>query len=212
MQLGTLSRAVGLDWHPNSDERLREIRDIRNRLTGHPARADKSNDPSSAILVYNAVTPSGFTGHVYYENRSQTINVEVVRMLADNEIHLITQMLAVEKRMDEEEQQFRSGQSVRPLASCFDNSFSYLLQRLWCDLGDEGCVGQAQTHARMIRDTMISLREALVKRGFQTTATSLYVDRIIAGLGLLEGIMGKASTNRDDQLKFDLIYAGRHRG
>ena len=47
----TLSRAVGLNWHPNSDERLKEIRDIRNRLTGHPARADRSEAPSSAILV-----------------------------------------------------------------------------------------------------------------------------------------------------------------
>jgi hypothetical protein len=38
----TLSHAVGLRWHPNDDPILRKIRDIRNRLTGHPAHAGES--------------------------------------------------------------------------------------------------------------------------------------------------------------------------
>src|ERR1700754_1022321 len=52
----TLSRAVGLNWHPNGNERLRQIRDARNRLTGHPALAGERENPrrlSSAIIAYD---------------------------------------------------------------------------------------------------------------------------------------------------------------
>src|SRR5277367_2749467 len=41
----TLSRAVGLSWHPNDDLVLKRIRDIRNRLTGHPAYAGEKERP-----------------------------------------------------------------------------------------------------------------------------------------------------------------------
>ena len=55
---------------------------------------------------------------------------------------------------------------------------------------------------------MVTLRGLLAERGFQTAATSLYLDRIVTGLGLLEATMNRASANRDAQLEFDLIYSG----
>jgi hypothetical protein len=180
----TLSRAVGLNWHPNANQRLKEIRDIRNRLTGHPALAGGHAEPrrhSSAIISYNDITPECFRGYVYYEDGAE---------------------------MDKEEERFRNEQSKHLFASNLDDKFNYLLQRLGCDLGDEGRVVQAQAHAQMIRATMVTLREALVERGFQTAATSFHLDRIVAGLGLLEGIMGRASMKSDAQLEFDLIYCG----
>src|SRR5262249_52916803 len=158
-------------------------------LTGRPARADKLDPPSSAILAYNAITQNGFRGHVYYEDGSETIDIDVAQLLEENEAHLVAQMLAIEKRMDEEEHQFRTEQSERALASCFDDSFSYLVERLYCNLSDAVRVGQAQAHAAMIHERMVSLRRSLAERGFQTPAASLDLDRIVRGLGLLEGIM-----------------------
>jgi hypothetical protein len=207
----TLCRAVGLKWHPNSNERLKEIREIRNRLTGHPALAGEQTEPrrlSSAIISYNDIGPERFRGCVYYDDGAEIIEVDVSTVLEDNERQLVAQMFVVENEMDKEESRFRSEQSEHPFALCFDARFNYLLQRLSCDLSDEGRVGQARSHAQMIHDTMVTLRDALVERGFQTTATSLYLDRIFTGLGLLEGILGRASTKRDDQLEFDLIYGG----
>lgn len=39
-----LSEAVGIKWNPNDNLTLREIRDTRNRLTGHPAFAGESRN------------------------------------------------------------------------------------------------------------------------------------------------------------------------
>jgi hypothetical protein len=118
-----LSRAVGLDWHPNMDRRLKEIRDARNRLGGHPALAGEKgkNSPlSSAIIPYDTITHRGFCGHIYYDGGTDALEVEVSSFLKDNEERLAVQMQAIEKKMDQEERQFRTEQSTRPLSSCFD--------------------------------------------------------------------------------------------
>lgn len=207
----TLSRAVGLDWHPNMDARLKEIRDTRNRLTGHPALAgEKENPPrlSSAIIAYHDITPIGFRGHVYYDDGIQDIMVEVSPLLQDNEGRLAVQMQAIEKKMNEEERQFRIENAAQPFSSCFGNNFSYLMQRLHCDLSDEGRVVQAQTHAQMIRDVMKTLEDDLQKRGFTSSATSHPLGVIFTGLELLEKIIGRDSPSPDNQNEFDLIFDG----
>jgi hypothetical protein len=117
----TLSRAVGLSWRPNSNARLREIRDTRNRLTGHPALAGEQAKPSrlsSAIISYTEVTPARFRGHVYYEDGLEIVEVEVTAFLQDNEEHLVAQMQVVEAEMDKAEGEFRAEQSQEPLAGC----------------------------------------------------------------------------------------------
>jgi hypothetical protein len=71
----TLSRAVGLKWNPNDDPMLKGIRELRNRLTGHPAHAGEREKPrrlSSAIIVSRDIRPSSFSGYIYYED---TVNL-----------------------------------------------------------------------------------------------------------------------------------------
>ena len=163
----TLSRAVDLKWNPNADERLRQIRQTRNRLTGHPALAGQNEKPrrlSSAIIP--DIAKGGFRGHVYYDDGTENIEVNVSSFLKDNEERLVVQMQVIEKKMDETERQFRTEQAARPLPNYFENGFSYLLQRLHCNLGDAGRVPQAQSHARMIREIVCKLQHELKVRGF----------------------------------------------
>lgn len=207
----TLSLAVGLPWHPNEDERLRQIRHTRNRLTGHPAWAGEKEKPprvSSAIIPDHDISQNGFRGHVYYDDVTVDLEVDVSSFLKDNEERLATQMQFIEKKMDEEERQFRTKQAARPFSTYFENGFSYLLQRLHCDLGDAGRVPQAQTHARMTRETMNKLQKELADRGFRSATTSYHIDRIFRGLELLESLMNKGSSSSNTQLEFDLIYDG----
>ena len=206
----TLSLAVGLDWSPNEDERLRQIRDLRNRLSGHPAFAGKNEKPprlSSAIIPGLHITQNGFCGHLYYNDGFETLEVDASSFLKDNEKRLSIQMRSVEMKMDEAERQFRAEQAERPFATHFENGFSYLLQRLHCDLSDAGRVPQAQTHSQMIREIMNTLQQELAVRGFELTITSYHMERIVTGLDLLEGIMNKSSAS-NTQPKFDLIYDG----
>jgi hypothetical protein len=208
----TLSLAVGLDWHPNMDERLRQIRDTRNRLSGHPAFAGEKQKPpriSSAIIPNHDITENGFRGYVYYEDGIEDlVEVDVSSFLKDNEERLAAHMQVIEMKMDEAERQFRTEQSARPLCTYFENGFSYLLQRLHCDLGDAGRVLQAQSHARMVREIMNKLQQELAERGFESRTTSYHMDRILPGLNLLEGIMSNGSSSSNNQHEFDLIYDG----
>lgn len=207
----TLSRAVGLDWSPNTDDRLRQIRDTRNRLSGHPARAgEKERLPrfSSAIIPDHDISKNGFRGHVYYDDATIVIEVDVSLFLNDTQERLLIQLQQIELKMDETERQFRSEQAARPFSIYFENDFSYLLQRLHCDLADEGRVPQARSHARMVHELMVKLQHELAERGFKSETTSYHLERILTGLDLLNGFMNNGRTSSKTQHEFDLIYGG----
>jgi hypothetical protein len=207
----TLSRAVGLQWRPKEDARLGEIRDLRNRLTGHPARAGENEErsrPSSAIIAYHEVTQAAFRGHVYYEDGLEDVVIDVASILTDNEERLALQLQVIEQKMDEEEAQFRSEHSARPFSVYFVKPFDYLMQRLQCDLHDEARLPQAQAHAAMIREKMQALQEDLKNRGFFWAAISYHMGLIFTGLDLLEKIMRRNAPSVDDQHEFDLLYDG----
>jgi hypothetical protein len=208
----TLARAVGIEkWHPNDNPKLKEIRDLRNRLTGHPAIAGEKSKPkrlSSAIISYDRVRPNSFVGSIYFEDGFQQVVVSVTDILNDNETQLRLQMLEVERVMDEQERKFRMEQSKRLLSIEFGQGFDYLLQRLHCDLNDDGRLGQAEAHLKMICEKLNRLREDLHDRGFATKATDYDFDRIFAGLGILNSVMAREKHVEADQHKFDLVFDG----
>ena len=207
----TLSRSLGLKWHPNDDPRLKEIRDIRNRLTGHPALAGENTKRkrlSSAIISYDDVKPSEFRGYIYFEDGGEQLVVHVASVLEDNEVQLSLQMREIEKKMDREEREFRAKQATKPLSSQFEQGFNYLVRRLHCDLNDDDRRPQAQTHVVMIRDRLMTLEKDLNDRGFASSATSYHLDRILTGLGILERIMQQDDHSETNQHEFDLVFVG----
>lgn len=207
----TLSRAVGLKWHPKNDARLKEIRDVRNRLTGHPAIAGENEKPkrlSSAVISYSQISSDAFHGTIYYEDRFEPIVVNVMSILKDNETRLGVQMLEIENKMDALELKFRTDQSTRPLSCNFGKGFDYLVQRLHCDLFDEDRLVQAQTHCGMIREILDRLKKDLDNRGFASIAPTYNFGRIFTGLGILSTIMRQDTHSETDQHKFDLVFDG----
>jgi hypothetical protein len=117
-------------------------------------------------------------------------------------------MLEIERRMDEQERQFRTEQSKKPLAQEFGEPFDYLLQRLHCDLDDDGRVGQAKAHLEMIREILGNLKRELDTRGFGSKSITNDFDRILTGLGILDSIIQQNEYAESDQHKFDLVYDG----
>jgi hypothetical protein len=207
----TLSRAMGLSWHPNNNERLKHIRDVRNRLSGHPALAGERENPrrlSSAVIGYDDITKLGFRGHVYYEDGFEDIKVDIAAFRKDNENLLSLQMQQVEQKMDAQEKEFRNRESLHPLSSRFADPFSYLMQRLSCDLTDEGRVGQAQYHAQKVREIMTTFGDELEVRGFSSEGTSSHLRLVMTGLSRLEAFMADERQTQEKQDEFDLIYDG----
>lgn len=203
----TLSRALDLKWKPEDDPRLGEIRDTRNRLTGHPALAgERKGRPSSAIIPPTNVIPTEFTGHVYYEDGFEEVRVQVAEFQKDNEKGLFSQLQILEKTMDDLEKNFRHEQAKDPFSSHFSTGFDYLIKRLWCDLNNSDRLIQAQSHSQMLRKIFEGLQKDLTKRGFEPEANSLKT--IFNGLTFLERIMKRDPSSKEDQDEFDLIYDG----
>jgi hypothetical protein len=207
----TLSRAVDLSWHPNTNGRLKQIRDVRNRLTGHPALAGERDNPrrlSSANIAYDDITALGFRGHIYYEDGFETIDVDVQAFRRDNEELLLLQMQNIEQKMDEQEREYRDRESKNLLLPRFGSQFSYLMQRLSCDLADEGRLVQAQFHAQEIRKIMEGFQDELAERGFSSEGITYHIRLVLTGLNRLEAFMRVDYPTQDMQDEFDLMYDG----
>jgi hypothetical protein len=207
----TLSRAVGLKWRPNDDPTIKKIRDIRNRLTGHPSLAGEGRQPkrlSSAIISYGDVRPECFRGFIYYEDRGEPINIHVQTMLRDNEARLALQARKIETEMDKKERNFRSEHSKKLFSNNFGTNFGYLVEKLRCDLSDEGRVILALTHVQMVREVLRRLQSDLDARGFNSGSVVYHFDRIFAALDFMASVMRKKRHSRTDQFRLDLIEDG----
>jgi hypothetical protein len=202
----TLSKALDLEWRPRDNEQLAKIRDARNRLSGHPSR--NRSDLSSAIIPYQDISRSGFRGHVYCTDEVQDIDVDVSLFLKENESNLTTQMLLIEETMDRQEREFRKGHRDRSFTARLEGGFSYLLQRLHCNLSDETRVVQSETHASMIKSVLRSLQQEVEDCGFGTLDISYSIERLLTGINLLENILNKKTASFESQYQLDIVYDG----
>lgn len=205
----TLSRSIGLRWHPNDDPRIKEIRDLRNRLTGHPAFAgEKSRRLSSAIIEYHDVSSSTFSSHIYFDMTTERVSVHVPTILKDNEDRLAVQMLAIEAEMDKREDKFRSQQAKKPFSDLFGTGFDYLMQRLRLELDNDGRVGQAVAHSAMIRERVMALKSELANRGFESETFLYELSVVLDGLDLIDQMIAKSDHSPKNQNEIDIVCDG----
>jgi hypothetical protein len=207
----TISRSLGLKWRPNDDPRIREIRELRNRLTGHPALAgenDKSKRLSSAVIGYNDVKPSGFSGWVYFEGNVEQVNVHASTILRENQDRLAVQMLAIEAEIDRQENLFRSEQAMNPLSEVFATGFDYLLQRLRPDLDDDARIVQATAHSVMVRERITKLEEELTTRNLKSETFSYELSVIVDAIELIDKMIAESDRSPKSQNKIDIVYDG----
>ncbi|HLW92670.1 MAG TPA: hypothetical protein VKS78_15410 [Roseiarcus sp.] len=203
-----LSRAIGLSWRPQDDPVLSKIRDLRNRLTGHPALAGELLRPpklSSAIIPYNGIRCDGFDGHIYYDGSFETVHVDVASILQTNEERLVAQTEAIEIEMDRRESDFRSAQAGAQFYDTLGTNFGYLVHRLYCDLNDEDRLRQSLAHLEMIRDRVLELQKKLADRGFSAEVAAN--DVILEGLKMIGEILQGDRTSAS-QRQFILMYGG----
>ncbi len=205
-----LSNLVGLAWSPRSDARLAEVRDIRNRLCGHPARKDrpKGTRKSSGIIVRGSIGKSGFRGAIYYEDGFESVDVDVTTWLADNETRLASQMAKIEDHMDTTERAFRNNSNNKFGSGLMAATYDYILQRMWCDLRDEGRAPQAQSHIAMIRDDIAELKREFASRSISAWWPGETEKKIGVGLNELERILKGEDRCSETQYRFDLLYDG----
>jgi hypothetical protein len=107
-----LSTSVGLKWNPRSDESLRHVRELRDRIAGHPAWSEKKEawkyERSSAMQDLSRQSPYDFRVTLYHKGYSKDLTVTFAELLRMNEAALSEQLGLILVRMHEIEDEFRT--------------------------------------------------------------------------------------------------------
>jgi len=127
----------------------------------------------------------------------EDIEVDVAAFQKDNEERLSQQMQLVEERMDEQERSIFESNKRRDLFHRALDKFRIPLQTLAIVIERHGPFGQAQAHARMIRETIKCSKMELVDRGLSEKSHSWKI--VLTGLDLLEAIMLRKSSSISTQ-------------
>lgn len=207
----TLSRSLGLDWRPSDNPKIKEIRDLRNRLTGHPALAGEKEKPrrlSSAIIAYHNVRSDSFSAYIYFSDGGEQAHLHVPTILRENEDQLTIQLLAVEAEMDKREHKFRTKQAKNAFSDVLGTGFSYLVKRLRPELDDEARVIQATTHAAMIRDRINALKQELSGRNLLSQSLLYHLSALLDGLDLIEKLIAESDFSSKSQNQIDIVCDG----
>jgi hypothetical protein len=117
-------------------------------------------------------------------------------------------MRAIETEMDRRENLFRAEQATKPFVAHFGTGFDYLVQRLRPEMDNEGRAIQATTHASMIRERVIAVRDDLNCRNLSSEATSYLIAVVLDGLSLLEEMIEKGESSSKSQNQIDVIHDG----
>lgn len=177
-------RALEISGSPLTDRRVQEVRELRNRIAGHPARAEKlgrGKRPSSTIINLHDIEPSkGFKAVVYYDDEMDVVDVSFSKRLAENSSGLLDSMLQAERVMIEREAAFRSNQRTNPLAAKFESGLTYTLEKLRCAPGDT----RRDMALRMLASSLDDLESLLKERQFWYDAAEYHFDAIRAGIEL----------------------------
>lgn len=191
--------ALNLAGDPLADPKVRRVRELRNRIAGHPARAEKlgpGKRPSSAIINLHDISPSsGFKAVIYYDDDMDVVDVSFAELLADNCCALTESLLRAERAMDEREAAFRQVESAQPLSAAFESGLTYTLEKLHCGPNDS----RREMAMGMLGRSLDDLETQLKGRKFWCEASEYPIDSIRAGLRLGERLPEISEEGRIEQ-------------
>ncbi|MFN4288605.1 MAG: hypothetical protein ACK4E3_08940 [Brevundimonas sp.] len=192
-------KALDLSGEPLADPKIQKVRELRNRIAGHPARAEKMGPgkrPSSAIINLHDINPSsGFKAVIYYDDGMDVVDVSFAQLFADNCCGLTESLLEAERTMDEREAAFRQAESTQPLSVAFENGLTYTLEKLRCGPDDS----RREMAMRMLHNRLDDLEAHLKGRNFWYEASDYPIDSIRAGLRLGERLHEISEPGRVEQ-------------
>lgn len=184
--VASIWKALGLSGDPLSDTKVQHVRELRNRIAGHPARTDHGpakKRPSSAIINLQEIDSStGFRAVIYYDDEMDVVSVSFRELLAENCAGLTSSLLEAERLMARSEANFRKNERRQSLAAPFENGLTYTLEKLRCGAGDS----RREMAIRMLGNSIDKLEAQLEERAFSYEASTHPIAAIRAGLKLGE--------------------------
>src|SRR5699024_8224010 len=103
-------RALDIPGDSLADARVQKVRELRNRIAGHPARAEKlgrGKRSSSAIINLHDIDPAiGFKAVIYYDDDMDVVDISFSELLEENCFGLLESLLKAERVMVDRETAF----------------------------------------------------------------------------------------------------------
>ena len=192
-------RALDISGDALADARVKNVRELRNRIAGHPARAEKlggGKRPSSAIINLHDIEPAtGFKAVIYYDDDMDVVDISFSDLLEENCFGLLESLLKAERVMMERETAFREIERASPLATQFEYGLSYILEKLRCGPEDS----RRDMAIRMLKSSVGELEVMLKARNFWYDASEYHIDAIRAGIELGERLIEISPQGRAQQ-------------
>lgn len=200
----TITRALGLPvWRPSRDPDVGRIRNVRNRLCGHPALAENPGPRSSAIIT--SIGVNGFSGIIYFENDLQRVDVDVDQFSRANAVGLCKQLEEIEAHMKAVENEFKDRVGA-PLVGALGPHFAYHLTKLVIDHTRPDEVLPVSPYVKWLRESADAIEQAISALGVGGQGFEYHLKMFRAGLDILAGI-GDGTLQRP-AAEYDLIYDG----
>jgi broad specificity phosphatase PhoE len=192
-------RALDIPGDSLADAGVQKVRELRNRIAGHPARAEKlgrGKRSSSAIINLHDIDPAiGFKAIIYYDDDMDVVDVSFSELLEENCFGLLESLLKAERIMVERETAFRELERGNPLAAKFENGMGYILEKLRCGPEDS----RRDMAMRMLTKSIDELEVLLKARHFWYDASEHHIDAIRAGIELGERLIEISPQGRAQQ-------------
>ena len=166
--LRNLARALDFPYGMDSYPGLKEVREVRNRIVGHPTSYRREGKES--FYAINTISLSLDSFEVLEstdQGQNQMLQIDIRKTLSDNEA-LVRQALEelkgkLENDIREQKAKFRS----RPLSRLFDSSSGYLFEKIRGGISNSGVSDRdlASAAVEAIGKLLDDFHKALSERG-----------------------------------------------
>lgn len=205
-----MEMALGLPPQALAQVDVAQIRDIRNRLVGHPARREtKKVRPSTGILSLSR-TAEGLKleGGIYYDDGFEVVAIDVHEYIRRMQAGLTPALIAVDSAMQKREEAFRESNRSNPLLNLLDYDFEYSLGKISAAARQPDRVSFALNELGMVMEQLERVRSSLVERDFLSDGPAWALDTAVGASQLLRKLADEAVEDRLPEGQWDAVVKG----
>ncbi len=187
------------------------IRDIRNRLVGHPARRErgKKTRPSTGSLsLMRTADGLRIEGSIYYDDGFEVVSIDVHDYIRRMQLGLSPALIAVEAAMRKHEEAFRASHRERQLTELLEYDFNYSLGKIASAARNADRLPVAMSELSMTMHHLDAVRERLRERDFLTDGPQWALDTADGASQLLRKLAGEAKNGIVPEGQWDAVVKG----
>ena len=209
-----LSLCVGIKWHPNDNDTLKIIRDLRNRITAHSAWSDrdKKDGKSTSMLNWGDIRKGGFKAVIYRDNIDIGLpvyeDVDFGTFVRDNLANLQPQIDKILEKMKTTEDELH--QQLRLLDWTFLNNHGdgYLREKMWSPWDHHNDrLSQAKRHAQIFLKRLNQTNDFFEKNKIYEYE-KYEISALVAGIQKLLMYLENDNPTEEEKLEYYVLLIG----